>query len=343
MANQGHRISTARLAAIATGVITRPDAGRQVRFHQALLAARRTWLRDALAETLAQLDPTEISDEIATVAPKDARSILATAGIRDEYVFPTVVVLKKRPALLGYYRLLLGLPRKSFYAGGSGRSLFQSMETADKLGKRQEEALPELVAVMCEALAELVRLVSPTVTQRDLDELPLLTLGAQLQGGNNVAIGQEGTRAVFLSIRSIVEKQLESETDTELVVRNAAGRLIRIRLAADPDVRVGEEMGSDGSTSYKVAIEIKAGTDASNAYNRAGEAEKSHQAAERAGARDFWTIIAKKGADSDKLQGGSPRTRSWFDVSQVLAREGPDWDEFKRRIIEVTGIPNPTT
>lgn len=322
-------------------MITKPDASRQVRFHQALLAARRTWLKDALSETLAQIDPADVSAEIAAMAPKDARAILAASGVRDEYVFPTVVVLAKRPALLGYYRLLLGLPRKSFYAGGSGRSVFQSMETTDKLGKQQQKDLAELVTVMSEALADLVRLVSPAITPRDLDELPLLTLGSQLQGANNVLIGQEGTRAVFQSIRTIVEKHLDSEDDNELVVKNAAGRLVRITLAADPDVRLREDMG-DGSMSYKVAIEIKAGTDASNAYNRAGEAEKSHQAAERSGARDFWTIIAKKGADPEKLQGSSPRTRSWFDVSQVLAREGDDWDEFKRRVIEVTGIPNPT-
>lgn len=322
-------------------VIVKPDAGRQVRFHQSLLAARRTWLKDALGETLSQLDPAAVSAEIGAIAPKDALQILASAGIRDEYVFPTAVVLRKRPGLLGYYRLLLGLPRKSFYQGGTGRSLFQSMEIQDRLGQRQSAGLDDLVRAMTEALADLVRLISPVVTQRDLDELPLLTLGSQLQGANNVAIGQEGTRAVFLSIRSIVADHLESESVTELVIRNAAGRLMRITLAADPDVRLREEMG-DGTLSYKVAIEIKAGTDASNAYNRAGEAEKSHQAAERSGARDFWTIIAKRGADPDKLQGSSPRTRSWFDVSQILAREGDDWNDFRRRIVEVAGIPTPT-
>jgi hypothetical protein len=94
-----------------------------------------------------------------------------------------------------------------------------------------------------------------------------------------------------------------------------------------------------GTLSYKVAIEIKAGTDRSNAHNRAGEAEKSHQKAEADGARDFWTLIAKKGLDVDRLKLESPRTRSWFDVAQVLAREGEDWQEFCRRFVEAVGIP----
>jgi len=54
-----------------------------------------------------------------------------------------------------------------------------------------------------------------------------------------------------------------------------------------------------------VAIEVKGGTDVSNAHNRAGEAEKSHTKAKGKGFRDFWTIISKKGLDG-QTQGGVP-------------------------------------
>jgi hypothetical protein len=110
-------------------------------------------------------------------------------------------------------------------------------------------------------------------------------------------------------------------------------------LGSDPDISVEEEIS--GTLRKKVAIEIKGGTDKSNAHNRAGEAEKSHVKARNTGFRDFWTIIAKKGVDQGRLQSGSPTTNSWFDVAQVLGRQGPEWEEFCSRMVEVMGIPVP--
>jgi len=48
-----------------------------------------------------------------------------------------------------------------------------------------------------ENLAELVRQLSPKITARDVAELSLLTLGAQLYGSNNNAIGKQATLDVF--------------------------------------------------------------------------------------------------------------------------------------------------
>jgi hypothetical protein len=110
-----------------------------------------------------------------------------------------------------------------------------------------------------------------------------------------------------------------------------------IALSADPDIRIQEEFG--GELRNKVAIEIKGGADVSNAHNRAGEAEKSHQKAKHQGFRQFWTIISKTGLNLKKLTSGSPTTQSWFDVSQVLGREGDDWNDFRSRIAEAVGIP----
>ncbi|MGZ6253369.1 MAG: XcyI family restriction endonuclease [Candidatus Binataceae bacterium] len=90
---------------------------------------------------------------------------------------------------------------------------------------------------------------------------------------------------------------------------------------SDPDLKIQEEL-EPGQVHNKVAIEIKGGTDKSNAHNRAGEAEKSHQKARAQEFNDFWTIIAKKGLNLEKLKSESPTTNRWFDVSQVLAREG---------------------
>ncbi|MGZ6228614.1 MAG: XcyI family restriction endonuclease, partial [Candidatus Binataceae bacterium] len=60
---------------------------------------------------------------------------------------------------------------------------------------------------------------------------------------------------------------------------------------SDPDLKIQEEL-EPGQVHNKVAIEIKGGTDKSNAHNRAGEAEKSHQKARAQEFNDFWTIIA---------------------------------------------------
>jgi len=88
-----------------------------------------------------------------------------------------------------------------------------------------------------------------------------------------------------------------------------------------------------------VAIEIKGGTDVSNAHNRAGEAEKSHQKVKKQGFRDYWTLISKTGLSVEKLKQESPTTNSWFDVAQVRARQGGDWNEFRSRFADSAGIP----
>lgn len=314
-----------------------PDSSRQIRFHQLLAAARKTWLMDALAEALGRIEPDVLKQQIVAYVPEDAQQILAAAGVRDEHVFPTPIVLQTAPTLVGYYRLLLGLPRKTFYATNTGMNLFKAMELRGVVGQRQSDALPAFCRSMGLALAELVRQVSPTVTVRDVRELPLLTLGSYFQGANNVLIGKQATLDVFLSIKHIIEANIVENQERKVAVRNAAGRRVILTLGSDPDIKVEEEVS--GSLRQKVAIEIKGGTDRSNAHNRAGEAEKSHVKAKTAGFRDFWTIIATKGVDSDRLHAGSPTTRSWFDVAQVLGRQGPDWDEFSSRVVEVVGIP----
>jgi hypothetical protein len=302
-----------------------------------LVAARKTSLMDALAETLASIDPTKLKRELSRFIPTDVQQILAAAGIRDEHVFPTPAILQTKPTFLGYYRLLLGIPQKSFYRSDTGISRFKSMEARGVLNKNQRKALPVLCRTLSSGLAELVRQMSPAITQRDVAELPLLTLGAQLQGSNNNTIGRRAVVDAFLSIREIVKDHIAEEQEKRITVKNSAGRTVVIALAADPDVRIQEEFS--GKLQNKVAIEIKGGTDKSNAHNRAGEAEKSHQKARGEGFRDFWTIIAKKGLDVAKLRRESPTTNSWFDAAQVLGREGDDWEEFRNRIAGQVGIP----
>lgn len=314
-----------------------PAASRQLAFHHLLVAARKTWLFEALKEAAGSLDPRILKEQASVFIPRAAQKILANAGIRDEHVFPLPVVLEAKPTLLGYYRLLLGAPQKSFYGGGTNMGQFKSMEMRGILRAKQKDLLPEFCRAMASSLSDLVAQMSPVISLRDLNDLPLLTLGAQLQGANNTRIGREATESVFRAITDIAGRHIKKRETNSLEVKNASGRIVVIKLASDPDVSVQENVA--GKLHNKVAIEIKGGTDKSNAYNRAGEAEKSHQKARRKGYRDFWTVISKKGVDLPSLKGGSPTTTSWFDAAQVLAREGDDWEDFRRRVAGEVGIP----
>ena len=314
-----------------------PSVSRQLAFHQLLLAARKLWLVDGLREALANIDPKVVKADITDFVPADVQKILSASGIRDEYVFPLPNVLAAKPSLVGYYRLLLGSPQKAFYASGTGMSQFKSMEARGTVSKKQLAMLGIFCSAMSPALSELVRQLSPTVTARDVNDLPLLTLGAQFQGSNNNAIGKQATLDVFLSIAEIARPYCTAETDRTIEIKNSSSRKVVIALSADPDVSILEQFGTE--LRRKLAIEIKGGSDRSNAHNRAGEAEKSHQKAKREDFRDFWTIIAKQGLDMDTLSEESPTTTSWFDVTQVLGRQGPDWNLFRSRLCGELGIP----
>ena len=307
---------------------------RQVVFHQMLVAARKGALMDALSEALGQLDPNVTKKQILAYG---GQKILAAAGIRDEHVFPVPAVLEKKPTLVGYYRLLLGISQKRFYRKGTEMGPFKSMETRGVFNAKKRPDLERFCTVMSENLAELVRQISPKITARDVSELPLLTLGAQLYGSNNNAIGKQATLDVFLSVVEIVKKFIVSRDSTKIIVHNASKRKVIIALSSDPDIRIQEEF--EGKLRNILAIEIKGGTDVSNAHNRAGEAEKSHRKAKKQDFRDYWTIISLAGVDPTMLQQESPTTNSWFDVAQVLAREGDDWREFRSRFAGAVGIP----
>jgi hypothetical protein len=277
-----------------------------------------------------------IKEEIQAIVPESAQQVLARAGIRDEEVFPLPSVLRKSPTLVGYYRLLLGSSQKEFYASGTGMSPFKGMEMRGKINPTAERGLEEFCRDMSLALSELIGQISPQVTQQDIEQLPLLTLGSQFRGSHNNQIGKVAAEGVFLAIAEIVAEHISKQTSQALMVRNAAGRDVHVQLAADPDVRFEEVFGEERRAL--LAIEIKGGTDRSNAHNRAGEAEKSHQKVK--GYPERWTVISTEGLQLDVLKADSPTTNQWFDVAQILGREGKDWERFRTQLIGIVGIPD---
>ena len=311
---------------------------RQIAFHQLLVAARKTVLMDALSEVLGRIDPVEIKRQVTRYVPADVQQILAASGIRDEHVFPLPIVLEGNPTLVGYYRLLLGISQKRFYRTGTEMGPFKSMEERGIINAKRRPLLDRFAEIMSTQLADLVRQISPRITARDISELPLITLGAQFYGSNNNAIGKRATMDVFLSVAEVVKGFVVTQDARKITIRNASERMVVITQTTDPDIRIQEEF-ERGKLRNKVAVEIKGGTDSSNVHNRAGEAEKSHQKAKKDGFSHFWTIISKAGVDQEKLEAESPTTTSWFDVAQVLAREGSDWEEFRSRFAGEAGIP----
>jgi len=313
-----------------------PDSARQVQFYQLLVGARKQWFLDALSEALGQIPQKTVKEQIGKYVPEAAQKILAAAGLRDEFVFPVPAVLEQKPSLVGYYRLLLGAPQKGFYKGATGMGRFKSMEESDVIREGPRMYLPEFCSAMARSLAGLVTQI-PKISERDVRELPLLTYGSQLQGSNNTRIGEKAMRDVFLVITETVRGFEVGRTGNTLKVRNSAGRTVLVSLSRDPDVSIQETIAED--IHRKVAIEVKGGTDISNAHNRAGEAEKSHQKARNLGFPEFWTVIFKRGLDLRKLQRASPTTNHWFDITEVLAREGKDWEDFRQRLAGTIGIP----
>src|SRR5258708_5792316 len=281
-----------------------------------LVAARKSVLMDALSEALGHLDPNIAKKQILAYVPAGAQKILASAGIRDEHVFPIPAVLEKKPTLIGYYRLLLGISQKRFYRKGTGMGPFKSMETRGLFNPKKRPDLERFCTIMAENLAELVRQISPKITARDVSELPLLTLGAQLYGSNNNAIGKQATVDVFLSVVEIVKKFIVSHDSTKITVHNASKRKVIIALSSDPDIRIQEEF--EGKLRNILAIEFKGRADVSNAHNRAGEAEKSHRKAKKQDFRDYWTIISLAGVDQAILQHAPPTPNSWVHVAQAI-------------------------
>lgn len=282
------------------------------------------------------MDPVTLKHQVNELVPSDVQQILAKTGIRDEHIFPTPVVLEARPTLVGYYRLITGVSQKDFYRPATGMSPFRKMENDGRIGPDERSRLPEFCEAMAKILAEFIRGIAPAFARRDVHDLQMLTLGSYFYGRSNNTVGQLATQGVFLAIAESAGRHITERTGTELTVTSPSGRTFNISLASDPDVRVREKL--EEAWDNTLAIEIKGGVDNANVYNRGGEAEKSHKAAKSRGYPECWTIIKTKGIDFEKLRSGATNTDAWFDTSEILARQGKDWDDFHRRLTTMLGI-----
>lgn len=88
-----------------------------------------------------------------------------------------------------------------------------------------------------------------------------------------------------------------------------------------------------------LAVEIKAGADGSNLYNRLGEAEKSHITARNAGFTDCWTIVNTPAFDEPKAKKTSPSTSRFYRLAEILDATTLAHVDFKSRLLAKIGLP----
>ena len=313
-----------------------PDG--QIVFAAALAGIRGLYLQEALSETVKGLSIPDVDRELATYVPAHSLSTLAAHGLRGEMVFPVPIVLHANPRLLGYYRLLYGYSQKEFYSTASGLGRFKGMEERGAIRKDIVIEVGALATALCEAGALLVAGIGTTkISAGLLDDLTLLTLGPQLRGGANVRKGAAGIRTVFNAIHEIVAGSVTATTETHMEIKNATGRTVLIEFASDPDIIIREEMRA-GFYRQVIAIEVKAGSDFSNIHNRIGEAEKSHQKAKGNGYSECWTVVNVDKIDMAMARRESPSTNRFYRISDLVAATGADYQDFRDRVVSLTGI-----
>ena len=317
-----------------------PSSKLQAAVASALETFRRLYLQQALSETIKTLDLSELNGELDEFAPAEDLTKLASLGVRGEFVFSVPCLLRANPRLLGYYRLLLGYSQKEFfYKSKLGR--FAGMEEKGKLSPGVTGEIEDLCRSFCQRSSELLADIGPERISLDLlDDLTLLTLGPQLRGSNNTRIGRLAIEAVFELIQGIVAPAIQKQDSNRLELRNAAKRKVIIAFSADPDIGITEAL-SKTSTRNIVAIEIKGGADASNIWNRLGEAEKSHQSAKRRGFVEFWTIYNLPTLDLIKAREKSPTTNRFYSLPELLTSSSSAFEDFRDRLVSLVGIAAP--
>lgn len=310
----------------------------QIDFAFSLHEIRERMLMEALQSCVKEIDLEMLDSQLHKFSDSKALKRLASFGLRGEFLFAVPCILKNRPELLGYYRLLLGYSQKAFYTSGSGVTQFKSMEERGIISERQDLNLSDLCTALCKSAAILINgLADYMLNPQFLDDLVLLTLGPQLRGGANVKRGTAAIVQVFDVILDIVKNNILESSRHQIEIENASGRRVYIEFAPDPDIVIREKIREDIYRNL-IAIEIKGGLDFSNIHNRIGEAEKSHQKARLSGYVECWTVVNVDRIDLGMAKKESPSTNRFFRISNLLNSKSEEFQEFKDLIISSIGI-----
>ncbi|MGB9661401.1 MAG: XcyI family restriction endonuclease [Moorellaceae bacterium] len=306
-----------------------------------LRSERGKLLREALKEAVQKVGIQAIDEELHELVDNNALTHLGSFGLRGEMLFPVPCLIKVKPTVSGYYRLVLGISQKEYARKGLGK--WVRIEQGENVTVSASE-IRELCMTLIKAGEQLLNLIvskndiADNISEDFFHELALLTFGAQLDGSYRVIIGKKAVDVMRHIIREIVTSKNPvgfQERKNEIQFTNAAGRQVRIRFGSDPDILASEYSGD--SSRQLLAIEVKGGGDPSNIHNRLGEAEKSHLKLSAEGVLR-WTIVGVP-IDERTARMRSPSTNRFFALSTLLIHEGQEYQSFRRELISILGLP----
>lgn len=302
-----------------------------------LRSQRGMVLRDALRETVGKVGVQVIDRELHELVSTDALNKLGAFGLRGEVLFAIPCLIKEKPAISGYYRLVLGISQKEYSRRGLDKWI--RMEKGENATISEGE-IEDLCTMLIKAGERLLSALASmdNVTEDFFHELALLTLGAQLDGSYRVTVGQKAVAVVRELIMDIVKPKNPDgfqERGNEIEFTNAANRRVKIRFGSDPDILITERSGNQ----YRqlLAIEVKGGSDPSNIHNRLGEAEKSHLKLSASGVLR-WTIVGVP-VDEQTARMRSPSTNRFYAISSLLIEGSQEYESFRRELISILGLP----
>lgn len=311
---------------------------KQIVFAQRLKELKGTVLQKALLETISSFDLQQVDRELHELVAPEYLSRMAQLGLRGELLFPIPSILVRKPSVVGYYRLLLGFSQKDFSNWGLSRwSKWENHPSAPAPALDYDEAR-DFCQRMIKAGYQLMDTLDDVSTSL-LHELTILTLGSQFRGSYNNLIGNAAAEKVFDLIGTILKRRSQQLHKNRNVIslQNASGRQVTIRLAADPDVLITEELPQ--RLRHVLAIEIKGGADQSNLANRLGEAEKTHlKYKKRYAGVQCWTIVGVQNL-TDKYRGNSPSTDKFFVLNEIMDDFDVALGQFEEDIVALIGLP----
>jgi XcyI restriction endonuclease len=308
-----------------------------INLYENLIEARKLYLHPALSKAIREVGVKTIDTELYRLVPLQALDRMAELGLRGELAFPTPSIIEHTPSLLGYYRMLLGQSKKEFRRKGYGTWI--NVEENEKLSKQNENELEEYCANLAQNLATLI-LAMGEFNQRDLSDLALLTLGSTFQGARNDAIGSQAEKQIFELLLKLVKPWIiyAEWPVIRFAIPTRDGSIFEIINKSDPDISL--RAGSGAHSGPLLAIEVKGGGDASNAHNRAGEAEKSHIKAASAGYNHRWTLIQIPAGQRDRISNETPSSTRFFEFNEIIFQSGDDWIEFQKEFFKLTHNPH---
>ncbi len=316
--------------------VLKPDL--QVSLYSRLQALRDRYLLESLKKTVdaEDFDLKTVDSELAKYADGKNLKRIAGFGLRGEVFFPVPYVLGRNPFLLGYYRLLLGFSRKAFYEQGPFKR-FDTLEDRGKIKDTLESQLPALCVSLSKSASMVAEWINP-ISIGIVNELQMLTLGAQFRGSGNVRLGQEAIDQFFNLLTVMLEPYKPAIKGRKITLKNDSTLPVEVRFGSDPDVSITQQMKSQ--QRKLVAIEIKGGADVSNVWNRLGEAEKSHQTARRQGFNELWTVLRVDVTDARNLKKArekSPSTTHFFFLDRILDGTTEEGKTFRQLLGSIIG------